>query len=95
MNETKRDREIRMAYEERFDAWRRLLPSSRMTTKHATVMSPIGMVELIYCINCGRGGGAVTANVPDVMYLCQSCADTHGGLPAPEIPAELVQPHGD
>jgi hypothetical protein len=94
MNATKQEYEIRMAREERFEAWRRLIPDSRCqrTTDRQIVATPMGLVQRIYCINCGQSGGAVTysSELPDVTYICKSCAATHGGLPIPEIPdAEL------
>ena len=92
MSETPRDRDIRMAYEERFEAWRKLLPDSRLRTRATTIASPIGQVTRVYCINCGRPCGAVTT-LPDpsvAIFLCQSCAERYGTLPVPEIPPDLI-----
>ena len=92
-NLTKRQYEMRMACEERFEAWRKLLPSPKLhPNRQVTVMTPVGMATYIYCINCGRPGGAVTNDLPDVCYLCDACAATHGGLPVPEIPEAFVRP---
>src|SRR5213592_4827873 len=86
--------EVRMAAEERFEAWRKLLPDSRLREQHrqVAVMTPIGPAILIFCLNCGRPGGAVREDCPFAFYICPSCAETHGGLPAPEIPEELMRP---
>lgn len=92
MSETKDDLEQRMVRTERFDTWRKFLGDSRPQRTTATIQSPMGELLRIYCLNCGKPGGAVTANVPYVLYLCDPCAATHGGLPLPEIPPDLVRP---
>lgn len=91
--ETRRDYEIRMACEDSFEAWRKLAGNSRCQTpllKGMTVDSPIGQVTRIYCLNCGVPGGAVTPSLIDAIFICPSCAATHGGLPVPELPAGLI-----
>ena len=90
MSESTRDRELRMACEERFEAWRKLLPDSRLRNRHISLPSPIGEVVPIFCLNCGTSGGAVTKHpdLPEVVYICRSCAETHGGLPVPSIPED-------
>ena len=90
--ETTRAVEIRMACEERFEAWRKLLPDSRCRNRQRQRWSPLGLVTEIFCMNCGRSGGAVSNDVPDVFYVCRDCAATHGGLPVPEVPEELIRP---
>ena len=86
--ETKREFEIRMANEDRFAAWRKLTPDSRLRNRQITLPSPMGDVQPVFCINCGCPQGAVTTspNLPDVVFICRSCAETHGGLPIPEVP---------
>ena len=84
------DVERRLAAEERFAAWRKLVGDSRCQDRRITVPSPIGEVVRLYCLNCGRRGGAVTADLSEAIYICPSCAATHGGLPAPEIPNDLI-----
>ena len=36
--------------------------------------------ELVYCVNCGVGGGAVYKGCP-VFYLCNECVEKHGPPP--------------
>lgn len=36
--------------------------------------------ELVYCVNCGVGGGAVYKGCP-VFYLCGECVEKHGPPP--------------
>lgn len=94
MDETKREREVRLEKEDRFAAWQRLLGDSRVRGLFAprqTVASPLGEVERLYCLNCGRAGGAVTVDLQPALYICPSCAETHGGLPLPEIPETLIR----
>lgn len=89
-DETRQQYEVRMANEERFAAWRKLVGDSRLRHVRITVPSPIGEVVRLYCLNCGRTGGAVTADLSDAVYICRDCAATHGGLPLPEIPSGLI-----
>ncbi len=81
--------EKRMAQAEAFDAWKRLMGDSRCR-EQVLVPSPIGLVVRLYCLNCGRPGGAVRADPQrgEALYICRECAATHGGLTLPEIPRE-------
>ena len=36
--------------------------------------------ELVFCVNCGAGGGAVYKGCP-VFYLCNDCVGKHGPPP--------------
>jgi hypothetical protein len=52
----------------------------------------LGLMEQVFCVNCGRSGGMVTAEwAKHVFYLCDPCAETHGHLPIPELPESLVR----
>ena len=92
--ETRKERERRLERASLFEAWRKLIPDSRMKTKRLEVMTPLGMAVLIFCINCGRGGGAITTNIPFADYQCPACLERFGPLPLPQIPEELVRPQG-
>lgn len=48
--------------------------------------------EVCYCANCGKEGGAVTAEwSPHIFYLCDECATKYGDkIGLPEIPEEIV-----
>ena len=88
--ESRQAYEIRMVAEERFEAWRKAVGDSRLKIRRVSIASPLGPLVPLYCLNCGAPGGAVTANTPDVAYICRPCAAKYGGLPAPEVPAELI-----
>lgn len=52
-------------------------------------------LERMYCLHCGKPGGAVTAGVPaalrndpGLIYICDACHDTFGGLPAHAVSFE-------
>ena len=92
--ETNEERMRRMERASLFEAWRKLIPDSRMKTKRLEVMTPMGMATLIFCINCGRGGGAITTNIQFADYQCPPCLERWGPLPLPQIPDELVRPQG-
>ena len=83
-----------MAHEERMQAFWKFLPTAKLRNQAITVPSPLGDVVPIFCINCGAPGGAVTQHAAEngVVHICRSCAATHGGLPVPEVPDELVRP---
>jgi hypothetical protein len=90
-DESPKNYERRMEQAAVYEAWRKLTGDSRcQDRRRITVPSPIGEVVRLYCLNCGRRGGAVTADLSEAIYICPSCAATHGGLPAPEIPRELI-----
>lgn len=49
-------------------------------------------LERMYCLHCGKPGGAVTADVPaslrndpGLIYICDACAGTFGALPASAV----------
>lgn len=88
--ESRQQYEIRMAAEERFAAWRKVVGDSRCKDRTITVPSPIGQVIRLYCLNCGARGGAVTPDIPDAVYICRDCASRYGGLPMPEVPKGLI-----
>ena len=92
MNETASDREVRMAFEDCFEVWRKLVPDSRLNNRSITISSPMGELQPIFCINCGRPNGAVTTGpeLPEVTFICPPCAERHGGLPVPEVPENLI-----
>ncbi len=48
-------------------------------------------LEPIFCVNCGEPRGYVTTNIPCVLFLCDECFETYGGLPLPEIPEAYVR----
>jgi hypothetical protein len=91
--ESKGDYERRMERAGLFEAWRKSIPDSRMREVRLTRMTPLGEVELLFCLNCGAGGGAVKVDPARnlvAQYICQACAATHGGLPVPEVPRDLL-----
>jgi hypothetical protein len=73
------------------------LPDSRLSaalgTRHRKEKpSPIGMIEEVFCANCGTSGGGVLKTwSPFVFYLCEVCAETHGKLDLQQIPDEVVR----
>jgi hypothetical protein len=75
-----------------YDAWKKLLPDSRLERPRHTIRGPLGSMEECFCVNCGRPGGFVTEDaVESVVYLCEACVFTHGHLPLPQIPDDLVR----
>jgi len=73
-----------------FEAWKRLMPSSLLSRTQRTVWTPMGLMTLIFCSNCGASGGAITAPTEFVHYLCDDCKHLAAGLP--EIPEPIVRP---
>jgi len=72
------------------------IPDSRVKgplRSRTTFTGPGGkLFERVYCANCGGDGGAILASwSPHVFYLCDPCAQTHGNLPLPQLPDELVR----
>jgi hypothetical protein len=69
------------------------LPSSRLTNANRPMLrGPLGLMEQVFCANCGRYGGLVTKDWAEwVFYLCQPCGQRHGDIPLPEIPDEIVR----
>jgi hypothetical protein len=60
------------------------------TTRPA--VSHDGRLEQVYCLHCGKPGGAVTAGVPaflrhdpGLIYICNACDGTFGKLPAQAV----------
>lgn len=54
-----------------------------------------GELERVYCLHCGKPGGAVTAQIPaflrgdpGVIYVCGECDAKFGKLPAHAISFE-------
>ena len=52
----------------------------------------MGWFERVYCLHCGRSGGAVSADIPTalrgdpgVIYICGECDGKFGRLPAHAI----------
>jgi len=73
-----------------FEAWRRLIPDAGCQRTQRQVWTPMGLMTLIYCTNCGAPGGAVTQHSEFVHYYCDKCKHLAAGLP--EIPEPLVRP---
>jgi len=48
-------------------------------------------VEQIYCLNCGRSGGYISASLPKgvasshVLFICPDCESRVGPLPLPAL----------
>ena len=85
--------EIRDALEanrERFEAWRKLIPDARTSSRQRQIWTPNGLMTLIYCTNCGAGGGAVTNDTPFIHFYCEKCRHLAAGLP--EVPEPVVRP---
>lgn len=47
-----------------------------------------GRLTKVYCLHCGKAGGAVTAEIPaflrgdpGVIYVCLECTDALGAIP--------------
>ena len=54
-----------------------------------------GQLQEVYCLNCGRPGGAVTAEIPHylrgdpgVIYVCGPCSSLNLDLPPDAISFE-------
>lgn len=52
-------------------------------------VTPNGQLAKVYCLNCGKPGGAVSGHIPPalrgdpgVIYICLECDAKMGGLPA-------------
>lgn len=64
---------------------------SRLKVKVATVSGAAGpfkdrrLWEPVFCFNCGKAGGHVTAGTP-IRWICQLCHEKFGSLPLPMIP---------
>ena len=69
------------------------LPDSRLTNANRPlVRGPLGLMEQVFCANCGRNGGLVTQEWAEwVFYLCDSCAKSHGDIPNPVVPDAIVR----
>lgn len=48
-----------------------------IVTFHGQVM------DRVFCVSCSRPGGASTKDTTHLIYVCQSCCDTHGEPPLP------------
>lgn len=55
-------------------------------------VTPDGQLTKVYCLNCGKPGGAVSAelppflrNDPGVVYVCVECEASLGPLPLQAI----------
>ena len=70
--------------------WEKL--DGRTRENKGQVSHPLGYMDRVYCVNCGRPGGLVTHDwIEYIFYLCDNCAETYGGLPLPEVPWEHEQ----
>lgn len=56
---------------------------------------PLGQLEHVSCVGCGKPAGAVSAGLPvaqrgdpGVLYLCTPCKDRYGSLPLHAISYE-------
>jgi hypothetical protein len=70
------------------------LPDSRLTNANRPLRRHglLGLMEPVFCANCGKYGGLVTKEwISWVFYLCEPCARSHGNIPNPEIPDEIVR----
>jgi hypothetical protein len=49
------------------------------------------LVEQVYCLNCGRSGGYISASLPKgvessyVIFICPDCESRVGPLPLPAL----------
>jgi hypothetical protein len=71
------------------------LPDCRLTghRRRATTVAygPL-LWERVYCGNCGKPGGLVTATeLPHVFYVCDACVGVYGPLNMPELAADQVR----
>jgi hypothetical protein len=66
------------------------LPDATRKHHRPTFCGPKGIMAKVYCVNCGKDGGAVTAESP-ILYLCETCAEKYGGFALPEIPEEEIK----
>lgn len=71
------------------------LPDARLVDrrKRTEVPGPLGKYyELVFCVNCGSGGSAVTKEwAPFIFYLCDACSTRWGKISLPEIPEAWVR----
>ena len=65
---------------------------SRPHDYRRTVIHPrLGYVDLVFCLSCGKGCGAVNTNCDSILVLCRDCAERHGGLPLPKLTDEDLE----
>ena len=69
------------------------LPDCRLSGHRRKVTMWARMpMEQVFCVNCGKSGGLVTAEwCPHVFYLCDECYYKHGGMPGPQVSEDLVR----
>jgi len=74
-----------------YEKWWAALPDARMTgPKKRIAYGPLGPMEPVFCVNCGRHHGWVTqAFIDHFLILCDACFETHGHLPMPQVPPEI------
>lgn len=61
-----------------------MLNDSRTIHTKKTKRSPMGTLEMVYCIHCGAEGGWVTQeHVNYVLYQCVPCSERWPKLPLP------------
>lgn len=67
--------------------WKAL--DGRTKDNKGQVWGPLGWMDRVYCVNCGKPGGLVTHDwIEYIFYLCDYCQETVGRLPLPELPKE-------
>jgi hypothetical protein len=76
------------------------LPDCRLrgTARARTIMRAHMEWELVFCANCGKEGGMVTAEwTPHVFYLCDRCAawGAEQQLGLQQAPDEIVRGYGE
>lgn len=68
------------------------MPDSRSRTSRNEVFRAGQVWQRVFCCNCSADGGLVTKDyVEFISYLCDRCAEKHGGLPMPEINEAIVR----
>jgi hypothetical protein len=69
------------------------LPDARLADRSfGTIRGPGGNYEPVFCVYCGRRGGAVTAKWAEhIFYVCDECVRTHGSPPCEEVPENVVR----
>lgn len=71
-----------MSIKSEFEASKRELDARLNDRSYGTIRGPGFNLEPIFCLNCGKSGGGVTADViPNVFYVCQSCVGRCGAPP--------------
>jgi hypothetical protein len=74
--------------------WRRALPSSLVAgDRHAGIIRGPGgtLWAQAYCPSCGVAGPRVMLfNLIQYLWVCDECNATHGAVPAPQVPEELL-----